>query len=216
MTIRRRTKKSGSSSPPNPPKLELVRAPTNPLEEDIRELQLREDVFRMKSEGYTHSEISKALGIGPKRITELVMESIDAYNAKHEDEVRKFIAMQKARYDRIYRTWMPRAEGFTREVIDADTGDKHEVIEPPDPEAARVVLMAMRDAAKMMGLNKMRVEHTGANGGAINIDVDWNTISDEQLARFVETGDPGILRAVAGAFASASAARTPEASGTEG
>lgn len=182
----------------------------------MQELEQRDQVFRMKSEGFSHAEISRVLGIGPIRITELFMRSIDEHHEDHKEEVRKFIAMQNARYNRLYRTWIPRAEGFTRKVRDAETGDEHEIVEPPDPEAARVVAVAMRDHAKLMGLNKMRVEHTGANGGAINIDVDWTNLSDDQLARFVETGDPTLLRSIASAFAGAGSAGDPSPSGTQG
>jgi hypothetical protein len=206
--IAKRTAKPTTSKP------KLLLAGT-PFEDEERRLQLQTDVMRLKTEGFSHGEIAKSLGITASKVTDLLTSSLDEYFADKKDEVRRFLAVANARYDRILRTWMPRAEGRYRKVKNED-GTEVEVFDPPEPEAARVVLTAMRDQARMLGLNKIRVEHTGKDGGAINVDVDWGNLSDEQLARFAETGDVNILHAFAGALASASAARDPSPSGTEG
>lgn len=192
--------KASSSRPPVD--LKLV---GTPFEDEERRLHMQAEVMRLKTEGASHTDIAKALGISMKAVVEYLTGALDEYFADKKDEVRKYLAIANARYDRILRTWMPRAEGRTRIVKDEDGGEI-EVVDPPDAEAARVVLTAMRDQARMLGLNKIRVEHTGKDGGAINIDVDWGNLSDEQLARFAETGDVGLLRSFAGALASAGAA----------
>lgn len=201
------------------PKLAVVKAPEPPAPAQdpvlgvIEELNVQQQVLHLKTEGFNNTEIARKLGITTHRVTQALVTSLDEYYADRDGAVQRYLAVAQARYDRIFRTWMPLAEPRI-EVVKNDDGVEMEIVHPPNAEAARVVLTAMRDLAKIMGLNKLRVEHTGKDGESININVDWNTLTDEQLRKFTETGDTGFLRALSGALASASGAGVASATGT--
>lgn len=174
-----------------------------------------EDVVNLKAEGMSHGQIAKALGITSIEVTEALVAGLEEYFAERDEAVRRYLAVANARYDRIFRTWMPLAEPRVV-VTQGAMGERVEVFYPPDPEAARVVLTAMRDAARMMGLNKVRIEHTGKDGGKIEVDIDWTNLSDEQLEKFKSTNDVGVLRAFTSAASSASGTGDPSSQGETG
>jgi len=176
---------------------------------------LCEDVVNLKAEGYSHNQIADKLGISTIEVATKLVEGLSEYFAERDEAVSRYLAVANARYDRIFRTWLPRAESRVV-VTEGAMGERVEVVYPPDPDAAKVVLTAMRDAARMMGLNKVRVEHTGKDGGAIEVDIDWNSLTDEQLEKFKSTNDIGVLRAFAGTVASACRAGDSTSTGSEG
>lgn len=212
--MQRRIRKSPAKPAPVQAKLSLVGLPRG-IEDEERQLTLQTQVVQFKTQGLTHRQIADELKISTSAVTKYLSDGLEEYHAVRDDAVRHYLAIALARYDRIYRTWLPLAEGYTLTVKDEE-GLESEVVYPPDPEATRIILTAQRDAARIMGLNKVRVEHTGKDGANIAVDVDWNTISDEQLEKFGASGDTGLLRAFAGAIAGAGSARTASASDGEG
>lgn len=190
-----------------------VEVATSRMKDAHEAAHLRYTVMEMKERGLSHYHIAEALGIDTIKVTTCLRDALEEYYADRDDAVKNYLAIANARYDRIFRTWMPLAEPRI-EIVEDEDGNKTEIVHKGDPEAARIVLTAMRDAAKMMGLNKIRVEHTGKDGAAINVDVDFTSMNDEQLAKFAETGDLGILRSFAGAVAGSGVSGNQTSTGT--
>lgn len=212
--MQRRIRKPEVKSAPLRTKVSVVRAVGNPLAEEERKLTLQTEVVQLKTQGLSHRAIAQELGISTISVAKYLSDGLEEYHATRDNAVKDYLALCLARYDRIYRTWLPLSEPRYVMVKD-DEGLETEVFYPPDPEATRIILTAQRDAAKMMGLNKVRVEHTGKDGANIAVDLDWNSLSDEQLEKFGESGDFSVIRAFAGAIAGARPARAAEATGSE-
>lgn len=145
-----------------------------------------EKALELKVTGFSIQEIARQMELHSAEIPRLLLEGLKEYYADRDEELQKYAALHDARYDLIFRAYLPLARGYVEKVTD-DDGDVIEIVHPPDPEATRIVLTAMRDAAKMRGLNKTRVEITGKDGDAIRIKA-------EQISGFSEEDCNRILR----------------------
>lgn len=178
-----------------PPPLVPKELATTPVAKKAFELSQQRKAFQLKIAGYTHEEIADELGLQPWNVGALLNGALVEYEVERDKAAKQFLTVAIARYEALHKAWFPKAMGYTESVRQKD-GTYLEVHHPPDAEAYRLVLTALRDAAKLFGLNKLRVEHTGANGGAVQVDVDWTHLSDEQLEKLTR-GDFGVLRALA-------------------
>jgi len=166
-----------------------------PIDLQLRSMSLQEKVFHLRTNGYNEKQIAEKLNLTHFEVAQLVMDAFEEYYEKRDKAVQKFLGFASAVYDRLLQTWMPKATDHV-ETIRTDSGPV-EVIVPGDAEAARIVATYMRDAAKMYGLNKTRVEVTGKDGGAIKLDADWTLrLSDDQMEK-VAAGDLTLAQALA-------------------
>lgn len=171
---------------------------------------MQTQAVQLKTEGYTHVQIADELNVPVHTVPKLLADGLREYTSSRDEAVKKSIAIQTARYDRLFQKWMPRAIG-RKEMVENKDGAMVEITHAPDPEAARIVASLMRDYGRMFGLNKIRVEHTGAGGGPIlSHNFDWSMLTDEQLAQ-AASGNVEVLRALPGASASSGSARVEEA-----
>lgn len=197
------------------PIVETPVLPPRSFEATVRDLEQQATAVRMKVEGYSHPEIAAALKVSVARVPSLLANGLEEYREKRNKAVEKYFALHTRRYDVLLQKWMPRALGAVVQVKNEDGAIVDATI-PPDPEAARVVATYLRDAARMFGFNKLRVEHTGAHGGPIvnvNANIDWSRATDEQLAQ-AAAGNPEVLRLLSGASPGGGSAR--DASSDEG
>lgn len=155
-------------------------------------LTIEYQAMQLKLFGHDVHSIAEKLSIMAEDVPAMLLAGLAEYRMDRDDAIKKYLSLADARYDRIYRTYMPLMEERREKVMqENEDGDMEEVevIHPPDPEAARIVLKAQADQARMYGLNKVRVEHTGANGGAISVHASMiGALSIEQLER-VSKGD---------------------------
>lgn len=173
----------------------------SPIVKKATSLTLQRRAFQLKTAGYSNPEIADELGVAYHEVTSLLFDGLEEYKTKRDEAAQQFLTVAMARYEALHKKWFPRAMGRTEIVKDED-GQDIELHHEPDPEAYRLVTAAMRDAARMLGLQKLRVEHTGADGGMIRtgVEIDWTRLSDEQLEK-IQRGDFTVLRALAGGFA---------------
>lgn len=175
---------------------------------------VNDQIVYLSAQGMNHSQIAKELNISTVEVSKGLVDGLDEYYADRDDAVKKYLGIASARYARLLRTWFPLAEPRTEIVVGA-LNERVEVVHPPDPEAARIVAAIIRDMNRMMGLNKVRMEHTGKDGGKIEFDhsIDWSKLTEEQLAKFQDTNDVGILQAFSHATPGESGAGDPSATG---
>lgn len=167
------------------------------LESTVAARTLQREALDLKVAGWSHSEIADELGISPFQVTTLLFDGLEEYKIERDEAAKRFVAVTTHRYELIHRKWWPLALGYT-EKVEGPEGEVVEVHHEPDPHAAKIVLKAMADAAKVLGLQKLRVEHTGANGGAIQAEIDWTRLTDEQIHK-IRNGDFSAIHALAGA-----------------
>lgn len=194
---------------------ETPNLPVRSFEKTVLDLEQQATAVQMKVEGFSHPEIAAALSVPVGRVPGLLADGLEEYREKRNKAVDKYFALHTRRYDVLFKKWMPKALGHVVQVKNEE-GAMVDVTIPPDPEAARIVAAYMRDAARMFGFNKLRVEHTGAHGGPIvnvNAHIDWSRATDEQLAQ-ASAGNQEVIRLLSGADASGGAAR--DASEDEG
>lgn len=120
-----------------------------------------------RARGMTYRQIALDLEIDEADAVRIFQRAIGDYCADNKEKVERALGLIRARYERVTRTLMPRACGGIKTEKDAD-GNKREIEVPPDYEAMRLQLRAMRDEGMLLGAAKpINIEHTGKDGGAI-------------------------------------------------
>ncbi len=163
------------------------------VEDTFRILSLQYKAIMMELDGYSPYEIAKELDLPRSQVLALIRSGLEEFVEKRDEAAGRKIALQNMRYDRLLKTWQPRALESTKKITDED-GNETEIVVPPDPKAAMVVAKLLKDQTSMHGLNKLRVEHTGKDGGAISYKIDVTALSDEQLEKAAK-GDFSFYRA---------------------
>lgn len=126
----------------------------------------------LRIRGASYQQIAEHMNMDVRSVKRLVQRSLEEYHDSHIEVVQEYLALNLARSDQLMRVWLPKALGGTRKekIADPVTGQITEVqtTMEPDPQAAKIVLDAMRDIGRLLGTgNANRIELTGAAGGPI-------------------------------------------------
>jgi len=151
---------------------------------ETQRLELERRAVELKMSGHTVSDIAKALEVAASDVPPMLLAGFEEYRADRDDAITRYVSLATARYEKILQEWWPRAQSKTVQV-ELEDGSMGEVTYPGDPEATKIVLKIHSDMSKMLGLNKMRVEHTGKNGGAIEATIDLKQFSSDQLEKII-------------------------------
>lgn len=160
----------------------------------LKELAQQKTATQLKLRGATTAQIGEHLQISPRTVTALIDKAIDEYRIDRDENVKRMIAVNAARYDQAMRSLWPEACGIRNED---GTWAKE-----PKTEAMNLALKAMRDLNRLFGqCIPTRVEHSGANGGPIRV-FDCSKLTDEQLEMIIAAEKPedvaGILQVQGG------------------
>lgn len=162
------------------------------LEKTVEDLKLQARALDLATSGCHHREIADALGIHISRVPSLLTDALGELVEKRDVAAERFFSMHRRRYDVLIRQWLPKATDRVIEVKNEDGAIVEQFI-PADPKAAMIMAKLQADYAKMFGLTKVRVEHTGVNGGPIqNVHIDWTRATDEQLKQ-AAAGDEVVI-----------------------
>lgn len=139
----------------------------------------RAEALRLHVDGWTMREIAKKVGKALSTVHEGIEAELAEITRPHAEEAHKERERKRevegARLDAIIRGHLKKARAG-------------------DAEAAHVVISAVRQRAKLFGLEApTKTEHTGRDGGPI-MSFDLSKVSDEQLERILA----GDLSALAG------------------
>jgi hypothetical protein len=184
----------------------------------VEDLVKQSDALQLSVMGHTHQEIADKLNVSKASVAGLLNEGLGELLEKRDKAADKFFSIHRRRYDLMIREWMPKAMDRIIQIKN-DEGAFVDHFVPGDPKAAMIVAKLQADYAKMFGLNKMRVEHTGAHGGPIlNMNIDWSRATDEQLAQ-AAAGNSEVVRQLSernGPGAGSSAIGTSSSTDEEG
>lgn len=131
--------------------IDISKLKTKTSKRAIEDRIIRGKVLACKLSGMSYQEIAANLGMP-------INESYAAVRMTMEElpdipEAELYRKVQLLRYEEIFKSRRARA-------LDQD-----------DDEAAKILLAALAAIDKLLGLNITKIEHTGANGGAIDIVV---------------------------------------------
>lgn len=202
-TTRVKAKKKGVKSPQsngNSSHSLVLKSKSRGFETFIEEVPLQEKVLNLRTQGYLPQEIARKLDLHPHEVGKLLLDAMEELTVRRDEAAQKYLQFANAVYNRLFQTWMPKAVDHY-ETIKTSDGDV-QVVVPGDPEAARLMGQYLRDAAKMHGLNKTRVEVTGKDGGPV-IDAkfilnQFNQFNEAQLEK-IRSGDQSFLSTISSA-----------------
>lgn len=180
-----------------------------PFNAAVEKVDLQRQVFQLRLKGWSDDEIADQLSLTRMQVALLVAEAYQSRTIDRDKYAERFLTTALARYEALLKVWWPRAEGFydleqplldefSNPLLDDDGNPRHVWIDP-DLKAAKLVKEITKDACETLGLlnsqSKVKVEHSGANGGAIEFDVSLiPRLSDEQIAKIQK--HPHLLRSI--------------------
>lgn len=133
-----------------------------------KDLQNQKTAISLKTSGVPYSEIAEHLGVDLKTAKRLVARGLEEYYDDHAEVAHRYSGINLARYDRLMRSWLPRALGGKQTVKDPVTGNDVVQVIDPNAEAAHICITAMRDLNRHLGNGQaIRLTHEGPNGGPI-------------------------------------------------
>lgn len=142
----------------------------NPIK--LKNAKIRQNVFRLRAKGILLPDIARKLKIEPHEAARYLKQAFEEYYAQNDDVVREITATNHARLEKLFSVWGPKAFGGR------------------DPKAAKIALDIIAELQTFVGARRVKVEHSGPNGGPIRIE-DVSKLNDDQIQELREGKVPG-------------------------
>lgn len=143
----------------------------------VKDVELQREILQHRMRGESVGAIAERLGIDRNTASKHLMRALEDYRGDYRQQYQQFVAEHNARYDAVYKVWMPKALGGR--YLNPTTGEITEI--KPDLRAANFIARLLRNHALLSGgLNTVRVEHM-----TVPDTVSAAVIDEQETARLI-------------------------------
>jgi hypothetical protein len=154
------------------------------MDAQIVDAAIEDKVRRLTLQGHTENAIAREIDRDVRTVKRIKARVNEEYRANHPKEIEEFVSTQLGRYNAVTRTASVRAFGGTVIERDANGREVERKIEP-SIEWMNTYLKAQRQIDMLLaGRQALKIEHMGAGGGPIEVNVGPEAVARAMRERF--------------------------------